>query len=87
MTKSDGFDDRNSADAHKNRNRSTDRNVGARVKQRRLALGITVAALAKEVGITEQQIFDCETGLSRIETPRLIQIARFLQGRVSVRIG
>ena len=55
-----------------------DVNVGARVRTRRLAVGLTQDKLAKAVGITFQQIQKYEKGVNRIGAGRLKDISRAL---------
>ena len=55
-----------------------DRHVGARVRERRLALGLTQQELAGLVGITFQQVYKHEKGINRIAAGRLHAIARAL---------
>lgn len=57
---------------------SVDVNVGARVRNRRLAIGLTQDKLAKAVGITFQQIQKYEKGVNRIGAGRLQDISRVL---------
>jgi transcriptional regulator with XRE-family HTH domain len=57
----------------------TDVHVGARVRLRRSALGMSQEKLAKGVGITFQQLQKYEKGVNRISASRLQQIARVLQ--------
>ena len=52
-----------------------DRRIGARVRERRLMLGLTQQELAERVGITYQQAHKYETGANRISAGRLAQIA------------
>src|SRR5690348_13500399 len=55
-----------------------DRHVGARVRERRIALGMTQQQLAELVGITYQQSHKYEKGANRIAAGRLAAIARAL---------
>src|SRR4051812_9053999 len=55
-----------------------DRHVGARVRERRVALGLTQQQLAELVGITYQQAHKYETGANRIAAGRLHALARAL---------
>jgi transcriptional regulator with XRE-family HTH domain len=52
-----------------------DVHVGTRVKSRRLQLGLTQGELADQVGITFQQLQKYESGVNRISSSRLSQIA------------
>jgi transcriptional regulator with XRE-family HTH domain len=55
-----------------------DRHVGARVRERRVVLGLTQQRLAGLIGVTCQQVYKYERGGSRIAAARLYQIARAL---------
>src|SRR4051794_40341968 len=60
------------------RAQDADRHVGARVRERRIALGLTQQELAGLVGITYQQAHKYEKGLNRIAAGRLHALARAL---------
>jgi transcriptional regulator with XRE-family HTH domain len=55
-----------------------DVHVGIRLKQRRLALGMSQEALADAVGLTFQQIQKYENGINRVAASRLWELARAL---------
>jgi transcriptional regulator with XRE-family HTH domain len=55
-----------------------DRHVGARVRERRLALGLTQQQVAELVGVTYQQAHKYEKAVNRISAGRLHLIARAL---------
>jgi transcriptional regulator with XRE-family HTH domain len=57
---------------------SFDRQVGMRLRQRRLALGLTQAKLGEQLGVTFQQVQKYEKGRNRIGASRLQEIARVL---------
>jgi transcriptional regulator with XRE-family HTH domain len=57
----------------------TDRYVGARVRMRRLMLGMSQTALGDSLGVTFQQVQKYEKGTNRIGASRLQQIAGSLQ--------
>jgi transcriptional regulator with XRE-family HTH domain len=61
----------------------TDRNVGARVRVRRLQLGMSQTTLGDALGLTFQQVQKYEKGANRISASRLQQIANTLQVSVS----
>ncbi|MCK5517898.1 MAG: helix-turn-helix domain-containing protein [Alphaproteobacteria bacterium] len=70
--------------------------VGAKVKSRRLVLGLSQEDLAKSIGLTFQQVQKYERGINRISVSRLVDICRalktpidhFLEGSLSVgRVG
>lgn len=56
--------------------------VGEAVRQRRLAAGVTQAALADAIDVTFQQLQKYENGQTRMATSRLIRISRALGCRV-----
>jgi transcriptional regulator with XRE-family HTH domain len=56
-----------------------DRHVSARVRERRIAQGLSLQDLAAALGITNQRLHKYETGASRISAGRLVEIARALQ--------
>ena len=49
--------------------------VGRRVRERRLALGLTVQALAAVLGVPYQQLHKYETGANRLSAGRLFLLA------------
>lgn len=57
----------------------TDRHVGARVRMRRMMLGISQTVLADGLDLTFQQVQKYEKGANRIGASRLQQIANILQ--------
>ena len=61
----------------------TDRHVGARVRMRRMMLGMSQTTLAEGLGLTFQQVQKYERGTNRIGASRLQQIAHVLQVPVS----
>ena len=61
----------------------TDRHVGARVKMRRLMLGMSQGKLGGALGLTFQQVQKYEKGMNRIGASRLRDIAAILQVPVS----
>ena len=56
-----------------------DLHVGARVRARRMQMGMSQTALGNKLGITFQQIQKYEKGVNRIGASRLHQIAAILQ--------
>jgi transcriptional regulator with XRE-family HTH domain len=56
-----------------------DIDVGARIMLRRRVLGISQVELAKQVGVTFQQIQKYEKGMNRISSSRMQMIAAALQ--------
>lgn len=57
----------------------TDIQIGARVTARRKELRMTLATLARAVGVTFQQIQKYEKGTNRISASRLVAIAQVLE--------
>jgi len=55
-----------------------DRHVGARVRDRRILLGLTQRHLAALIGVACQQAHRYEKGISRVSALRLHRIARAL---------
>ena len=60
-----------------------DVHVGSRVKQRRIVLGMSQDKLAKELGLTFQQVQKYERGTNRIGASRLHDMSRILTVPVS----
>ena len=56
----------------------TDRRIAARVRERRIMLGLSQQELAAKVGITYQQAHKYETGINRISAGRLLALAHAL---------
>ncbi len=65
------------------RTQDIDRHVGARVRERRIMLGLTQQQLADLIGVTYQQAHKYERGINRVSAGRLFEIAQVL----SVPIG
>lgn len=59
-----------------------DVHVGARVRERRVALGLSQEKLGERLGLTFQQIQKYEKGVNRIGASRLFEIARLLDAPV-----
>ena len=57
---------------------ATDKYVGARVRARRMAEGMSQGELGNVLGITFQQVQKYEKGANRISASKLQQIAEFL---------
>ena len=55
------------------------KNVGQRVKERRISLGLSRAEVAKMVGISQQQFEKYEKGLNRISAGMLAAIAQHFE--------
>lgn len=56
-----------------------DSHVGAKVKSRRLMLGLSQEELAHSIGLTFQQVQKYERGANRISVSRLVDISRALR--------
>lgn len=65
------------------RPRDIDRYVGARLRERRLLLGMTQLQMAELIGVTYQQAHKYERGINRISGGRLYAIALALGVEVS----
>ena len=68
------------------RGRSTatiDDHVGARIRERRIMLGLTQQQLAEMIGVTYQQAHKYERGINRVSAGRLFEIARALSAQIS----
>ncbi len=61
----------------------TDKNVGTRVRMRRLMLHVTQQHLASALGISFQQVQKYQKGTNRISASRLQQISDVLKVPVS----
>jgi transcriptional regulator with XRE-family HTH domain len=57
----------------------TDRHVGARIRERRVMLGLSQQQMADMIGVTYQQAHKYERGINRISAGRLYQIAQVLR--------
>jgi transcriptional regulator with XRE-family HTH domain len=62
----------------RSRAQDIDRHVGARMRERRIMLGLTQQQMAELIGVTYQQAHKYETGINRISAGRLYQIAQAL---------
>jgi transcriptional regulator with XRE-family HTH domain len=60
------------------RAQDTDRHVGARMRARRMMLGLTQHQMAEVIGVTYQQAHKYEKGINRVAAGRLYHIARAL---------
>ena len=69
--------------ASKARPQDVDRHVGARMRDRRVLLGMTQQQLAELIGVTFQQAHKYEKGANRVTAGRLYGIARALGVQVS----
>jgi transcriptional regulator with XRE-family HTH domain len=55
-----------------------DRHVGARIRERRIMLGLTLHQMAELIGLTYQQAYKYEKGVNRVSSGRLYRIAQAL---------
>lgn len=55
-----------------------DNHIGARIRERRIMLGLTQQQFAKRIGLSYQQAHKYELGINRISAGRLYEIARAL---------
>ncbi|MCB1885657.1 MAG: helix-turn-helix transcriptional regulator [Geminicoccaceae bacterium] len=62
----------------RSRAQDIDRHVGARMRERRIMLGLTQQQMAELIGVTYQQAHKYETGINRISAGRLYQISQAL---------
>ena len=60
------------------RPQNVDRYVGARMRERRIVLGLTQQQMAELIGVTYQQAHKYEKGINRIASGRLYCIAQAL---------
>lgn len=60
------------------RSQDIDRYVGARIRERRIMLGLTQQQLADLIGVTYQQAHKYERGINRVSAGRLFEIAQVL---------
>jgi transcriptional regulator with XRE-family HTH domain len=60
------------------RAQDTDRHVGARMRERRIMLGLTQHQMAELIGVTYQQAHKYEKGINRVAAGRLYYIAQAL---------
>ena len=76
---------KSSANAGPGRSRAqdVDRHVGARMRERRVMLGLTQQQMAELIGVTYQQAHKYEKGINRIAAGRLYNIAQALGVEVS----
>ena len=57
----------------------TDRHVGARIRERRVELGLSQHQMAALIGVTYQQAHKYESGINRVSAGRLFDIAQVLK--------
>ncbi|MBD2799314.1 helix-turn-helix transcriptional regulator [Xenorhabdus sp. M] len=57
--------------------------VGQRIQAKRKELGMTATALAKKIGISQQQLSRYERGINRINLTHLVDISKLLNTDIS----
>jgi transcriptional regulator with XRE-family HTH domain len=62
----------------RSRAQDVDRHVGARMRDRRVMLGLTQQQMAELIGVTYQQAHKYEKGINRVAAGRLYKIAEAL---------
>ncbi|UPT64875.1 MAG: helix-turn-helix domain-containing protein [Hyphomonadaceae bacterium JAD_PAG50586_4] len=62
---------------------SVDAKIGALIRERRLAIGVSQMRLAEALGITFQQIQKYEKGVNRVAASTLMRVARTLECKVT----
>jgi transcriptional regulator with XRE-family HTH domain len=67
----------------RSRAQDVDRYIGARIRARRIMLGLTQQQMAELIGVTYQQAHKYEKGINRISAGRLYRIAQALGVEVS----
>ena len=55
------------------------RHLGAKLRMRRLALGLTQTKVAKAINVTFQQIQKYEKGINGVSSTRLLQLSNYLK--------
>src|SRR5712672_2776380 len=61
-----------------NRTLEIEQHVGARIRQRRIMMGLTQQQLADLIGVTYQQAHKYERGINRVSAGRLYEIGQVL---------
>jgi len=65
------------------RTQEVDRHVGARVRERRIMMGLTQQQLADLLGVTYQQAHKYERGINRVSAGRLYEVSQVLSVPIS----
>lgn len=66
-----------------NRASEIDRHVGARIRERRIMMGLSQQQMADMIGVTYQQAHKYERGINRISAGRLYEITQVLAVPIS----
>ena len=61
------------------RTQDTDRHIGARIRKRRITVGLTQRQMAQLMGVSYQQAYKYEKGTNRVTASRLYSIAQALE--------
>jgi transcriptional regulator with XRE-family HTH domain len=61
--------------------------IGARVRNRRKALGLSQTELGHRIGVTFQQVQKYERGVNRISGSTLVRVAKGLETTVGILVG
>jgi transcriptional regulator with XRE-family HTH domain len=69
--------------ANRSRAQDVDRQVGSRMRERRIMLGLTQQQMAELIDVTSQQAHKYEKGMNRVSAGRLYRIAQALGVDVS----
>ena len=72
----------NAGNLSRRRVQDADRHVGARLRQRRIMLGMTLQQLAELIGVTHHQARKYEKGINRLAAGQLWRMAQGLGGDV-----
>ena len=72
------FKAKESSGPGRSRAQDVDRYVGARMRERRIMLGLTQQQMAELIGVTYQQAHKYEKGINRVAAGRLYNIAQAL---------
>jgi transcriptional regulator with XRE-family HTH domain len=67
----------------RSRAQDVDRYIGARIRARRIRLGLTQQQIAELIGVTYQQAHKYEKGINRVAAGRLYSIAQALGVEIS----
>ena len=65
----------------RSRPQDIDRHVGARMRERRIMLGLTQQQMAELIGVTYKQAHKYEKGINRVAAGRLYSVAQSARGR------
>lgn len=71
----------------KRRNHASDQAIGARIKTRRMMMGISMEQLGEKLGVTFQQVQKYERGANRVSGSTLVQVCKTLKVSADVLLG